>query len=68
LLISKIKGPRGNNLHDVEAPNGENYIVSMPVKFRKSIWTKRGKHNLQGIFDFFFVQISFFFENQEILS
>ena len=68
MLISKIKGPRGNNLHDVEAPNGENYIVSMPVKFRKSIWTKRGKHNFQEFFDFFFDQIPFCFDIQEILS
>ena len=42
--LFKIKGPRGNNLHDVETPSGENYIVTMPVKFRKSVWTKRGDY------------------------
>lgn len=41
-LILKVKGPRGNNLHDVETSTGEMYIVTMPVKFRKSVWTKRG--------------------------
>ena len=40
--IVKIKGPRGNNLHDVETASGETFIVTMPVKFRKSVWTKRG--------------------------
>ncbi|RMZ95029.1 putative RNA-binding EIF1AD [Brachionus plicatilis] len=40
--IVRIKGPRGNNLHDVETASGETFIVSMPVKFRKSVWTKRG--------------------------
>lgn len=41
-IFVKVKGPRGNNLHEVEAPNGDVYIVTMPVKFRKSVWTKRG--------------------------
>ena len=40
----QIKGPRGNNLHDVETASGESFIVSMPVKFRKSVWTKRGDY------------------------
>ncbi len=25
--LFKIKGPRGNNLHDVETPTGQNFIV-----------------------------------------
>lgn len=29
-------------MHDVETSTGELFIVTMPVKFRKSIWTKRG--------------------------
>jgi probable RNA-binding protein EIF1AD len=41
--IVRIIAPRGNNLHDVETPNGEKFIVTMPVKYRKSIWMKRGK-------------------------
>lgn len=43
-MVLKIKGPRGNNLHDVETTSGETFIVSMPVKFRKSVWTKRGDY------------------------
>jgi probable RNA-binding protein EIF1AD len=42
--IIKVKGPRGNNLHDVETALGELFIVTMPVKFRKSVWTKRGDY------------------------
>nr|CAG4644485.1 EOG090X0KPP [Lepidurus arcticus] len=40
--IVKILGGRGNNLHEVQAPNGETYLVSMPTKFRRNIWIKRG--------------------------
>ena len=38
---------RGNNLHEVVTPEGDKYLVSMPPKFRKSIWIKRGmsSHN-----------------------
>lgn len=43
-FLKQIKGPRGNNLHDVENSQGEAFIVSMPVKFRKSVWTKRGDY------------------------
>ncbi|CAF0882936.1 unnamed protein product [Brachionus calyciflorus] len=43
-IIVRIKGPRGNNLHDVETATGEEFIVTMPVKFRKSVWTKRGDY------------------------
>ncbi|KAK8781768.1 putative RNA-binding protein EIF1AD [Amblyomma americanum] len=40
--IVRVLGGRGNNLHEVEDPSGTNYLVSMPVKFRKNIWIKRG--------------------------
>ncbi|XP_070576797.1 LOW QUALITY PROTEIN: probable RNA-binding protein EIF1AD [Ptychodera flava] len=40
--IVKIAAPRGNNLHEVETPNGEKYLASMPRKFRKNVWIKRG--------------------------
>jgi len=29
-------------LHEIETPNGEKYLVSMPTKFRKNVWIKRG--------------------------
>ncbi|XP_002735202.1 putative RNA-binding protein EIF1AD [Saccoglossus kowalevskii] len=40
--IVKISAPRGNNLHEVEAPGGDKFLVSMPSKFRKNVWIKRG--------------------------
>ncbi|XP_077996343.1 breast cancer metastasis-suppressor 1-like protein [Glandiceps talaboti] len=41
-LIVKVIAPRGNNLHEVETPDGERYLASMPSKFRKNVWIKRG--------------------------
>jgi len=40
--IVKIINGRGNNLHEVEASNGKKFLVSMPTKFRKNLWIKRG--------------------------
>ncbi|XP_076641502.1 putative RNA-binding protein EIF1AD [Halictus rubicundus] len=40
--IVRILESRGNNLHEVEDPNADQYLVSMPTKFRKNIWVKRG--------------------------
>lgn len=42
--ICRIVGSKGNNLHEVESPNEneENFLVSMPTKFRKNVWIKRG--------------------------
>uniref|UniRef100_A0A6E8W1T5 Probable RNA-binding protein EIF1AD n=1 Tax=Anopheles coluzzii TaxID=1518534 RepID=A0A6E8W1T5_ANOCL len=42
--IVRIVASRGNNLHEVEtAQDGEErFLVSMPVKFRKNVWIKRG--------------------------
>ena len=41
--IVRILGGRGNNLHLVEdAFGGEQFLVSMPKKFRRSVWVKRG--------------------------
>ena len=33
---------RGNNLHEVEDSTGNTFLVSMPNKFRKNVWIKRG--------------------------
>ena len=33
---------RGNNLHEVETAEQQKYLVSMPTKFRKNVWIKRG--------------------------
>lgn len=40
--IVKITGGRGNNLHEVRSTDGKQYLVSMPTKFRKNVWVKRG--------------------------
>ncbi|KAM9302325.1 putative RNA-binding protein EIF1AD [Gastrophryne carolinensis] len=40
--IVKVLGSPGNNLHEVETPEGEKFLASMPTKFRKNIWIKRG--------------------------
>ncbi len=38
----QILGGKGNNLHEIETSEGEKYLVSMPTKFRKNVWIKRG--------------------------
>ncbi|RMX46593.1 hypothetical protein pdam_00019725 [Pocillopora damicornis] len=40
--MGRILGGRGNNLHEVETSDGTKFLVSMPSKFRKSVWIKRG--------------------------
>ncbi|XP_044126197.1 probable RNA-binding protein EIF1AD [Bufo gargarizans] len=40
--IVRVLGSPGNNLHEVETADGERFLASMPTKFRKNIWIKRG--------------------------
>lgn len=40
--IVKVVAGRGNNLHEVVNESGDKFLVSMPVKFRKNVWVKRG--------------------------
>lgn len=40
--IVKILAGRGNNLHEVVSADGKKFLVSMPTKFRKNVWVKRG--------------------------
>uniref|UniRef100_A0A2M4AXB1 Probable RNA-binding protein EIF1AD n=1 Tax=Anopheles triannulatus TaxID=58253 RepID=A0A2M4AXB1_9DIPT len=42
--IVRIVASRGNNLHEVlsDQESNEKYLVSMPMKFRKNVWIKRG--------------------------
>lgn len=56
--IVQVLAGRGNNLHEVYDPSVQNaestgsiipantrkYLVSMPVKFRKNVWIKRGDY------------------------
>ena len=39
----QILGGRGNNLHEAESPDGQKFLVSMPTKFRRNVWIKRGE-------------------------
>jgi probable RNA-binding protein EIF1AD len=41
--IAKILRGQGNNLHLVETQDGEQFLASMPTKFRKYVWVKRGE-------------------------
>jgi len=41
-IIVKVVAGRGNNLHEVVDHTGETFLVSMPNKFRKNVWIKRG--------------------------
>ncbi|KAI5623682.1 putative RNA-binding protein EIF1AD, partial [Silurus asotus] len=38
----QIMGSNGNNLHQAVTESGEKFLLSMPTKFRKNIWIKRG--------------------------
>ncbi|XP_073514554.1 probable RNA-binding protein EIF1AD [Phyllobates terribilis] len=40
--IVRVVGSPGNNLHEVETAEGDRFLASMPTKFRKNIWIKRG--------------------------
>ncbi|XP_064900462.1 probable RNA-binding protein EIF1AD [Columba livia] len=40
--IVRVLGTPGNNLHEVETPEGTRFLVSMPPRFRKHVWIKRG--------------------------
>ena len=40
--IVRVQAGRGNNLHEVTDAEGKSYLVSMPTKFRKNVWIKRG--------------------------
>ncbi|KAJ3587231.1 hypothetical protein NHX12_010829 [Muraenolepis orangiensis] len=42
--IVKVVGSRGNNLHEAVTAQGSTFLVSMPPKFRKNIWIKRGDY------------------------
>ncbi|XP_074605078.1 putative RNA-binding protein EIF1AD [Brevipalpus obovatus] len=42
--IVKVIAGRGNNLHEIETPDGQRYLASMPTKFRRNVWIKRGNY------------------------
>jgi hypothetical protein len=59
-----VTAGRGNNLHEVLTPNGDKYLVSMPSKYRKSVWIKRG---LNFIYYFIILLINNFELNFELI-
>ncbi|XP_033927569.1 probable RNA-binding protein EIF1AD isoform X2 [Melopsittacus undulatus] len=40
--VVRVLGTPGNNLHEVETPEGMRFLASMPPRFRRHIWIKRG--------------------------
>ncbi|KAI7801595.1 probable RNA-binding protein EIF1AD [Triplophysa rosa] len=40
--IMRVLGSNGNNLHEAVTDSGEQFLLSMPTKFRKNLWIKRG--------------------------
>lgn len=42
-LLDQVLRTPGNNLHEVETAQGQRFLVSMPSKYRKNIWIKRGE-------------------------
>lgn len=50
--IVRVVSSKGNNLHEVEpADSASNFLVSMPNKFRKNVWIKRGNFVLVDMID-----------------
>lgn len=40
--VVRVLSSRGNNLHMVEDATASQFLVSMPTKFRRNVWIKRG--------------------------
>ena len=49
--VVRVVSGRGNNLHEVEDCLGHSFLVSMPTKFRRSVWIKRGSFLLVSPID-----------------
>ena len=54
IYIPKVVCGRGNNLHEVESATGVKFLVSMPTKFRRNVWIKRGESMLPSLADIIF--------------
>ncbi|XP_047003780.1 probable RNA-binding protein EIF1AD [Schistocerca americana] len=44
--VVQVLAGRGNNLHLVAPASGEPFLASMPTKFRRNVWIKRGDYLL----------------------
>lgn len=43
-FIARAGVPKGNNLHNISTASGEEMLASMPTRFRKNVWMKRGDY------------------------
>lgn len=41
-VLVKVIGIRGNQLYEIKTANGDQFLVSMPKKFRNTVWIKIG--------------------------
>ena len=41
-VIARVIAPRGNNIHEVQLPNGATTLAELPPRYRNVIWVKRG--------------------------
>ena len=41
-VLVKVTGIRGNQLYEVKTASGDQFLVSMPKKFRNTVWVKAG--------------------------
>ena len=44
--IARVKQASGNNLYQLDLPNGESALAELPARFRSTIWIKRGSYVL----------------------
>lgn len=44
--IVRVLSSRGNNLHEVQSSDNSVFLVSMPTKFRRNVWVRRGDYVL----------------------
>lgn len=44
--IVRVLNSRGNNLHEVQTTDNSIFLASMPTKFRRNVWVKRGDYIL----------------------
>ncbi|KAF7725535.1 hypothetical protein EC973_009565 [Apophysomyces ossiformis] len=41
---ARVIGPRGNSQHEVEFADGSRKLVTLPPRFRNTVWVKRGHY------------------------
>ncbi|KAI8351327.1 hypothetical protein B0O80DRAFT_456275 [Mortierella sp. GBAus27b] len=41
--FARVIATRGNNVHEVQFPDGREILANLPPKFRSLVWVKRGQ-------------------------